>query len=160
MDFLTAESASCSPICITSHINSRVTDVEVEMDLNVEVQKCPLPIAFPAIKTEDKVSIVCVSISKKIWQVSGFAQCCTLNICMCVPLSSFEWKNCSIVNMFGPYVCSIPWGLFCCVLHVEHYVRFVLSILMCLGLIRNYCRLKSVPLHKLYLHHLFAHLFQ
>ena len=103
---------------------------------------------------------VCMSISKQICQMSGFAQYSTFHICMCVQVSSFELKNCGIVNMFGPYVYSISRGLFFCMLHVDHHVHFVLSVLTYLGLSHKYWSSKSVPLHKLYRRYFFAHPFQ
>jgi len=44
-----------------SCVKNQVTD-EVETDPSVEVQECPLPISFPAIKMEDEVSFVCVCV--------------------------------------------------------------------------------------------------
>jgi hypothetical protein len=48
----------------------------------------------------------------------------------------------------------------CLMSDVEHHVHFVLSILTCLGLSHKCCSLENVPLHKLYVHHFFAHTFQ
>ena len=102
MDLLTAESASCSWRCVTSHIKNQVTDVGVETDSNVDSAECTLPISFTATKTwRWSEFCVCVCISKQIWQVSGITQHCTMQICICMPFSSFEWKNCSTVNIIS-----------------------------------------------------------